>query len=412
MEDAGRRVMEEFGFCPSWGFLEPAPLETLGSYFSPWSRLVRELDSTRADPTASIREKVEQLPLLDHERLESKAELQLAHTLLSCLGMSYVFEEPSCPRPCLPEVLAVPWTSVSTRLAIPPIIIHSTISLSNWRKIDPSGPFELSNLTTIFSLDTTRDLEAFFMVPLLVELASLPAVKAILTAQELASQSPVPWPLFPGLLAKATTAVEEMRRELGQLHTSCDPATFYHVHRPLLSGWKDNPLLPGGLTYLGVSPEPLELSGGSAAQSAALQLLDAGLGVEHQGAEGEFLATMRESYMPPNQRGLIERVREGPSLHKVCSESPLEEVREGFEACLEELVKFRTDHLVLVARYRRRPHHNHRRRQVHPGAEETGEVGGAGEGGGEAPGGAGHRRHAPRHLPQEDQGRHEESRWR
>lgn len=107
--------------------------------------------------------------------------------------------------------------------------------------------------------------------------------------------------MFPGLLAEATTAVEEMRRELGQLHTSCDPATFYHVHRPLLSGWKDNPLLPGGLTYLGVSPEPLELSGGSAAQSAALQLLDAGLGVEHQGAEGEFLATMRESYMPPNQ---------------------------------------------------------------------------------------------------------------
>lgn len=105
-------------------------------------------------------------------------------------------------------------------------------------------------------------------------------------------------------------------------------------------------------------------------------------------------------------------MREGPSLHKVCSESPLEEVREGFEACLEELVKFRTDHLVLVARYRRRPHHNHRRRQVHPGAEETGEVRGAGEGGGEAPGGAGHRRHAPRHLPQEDQGRHEESRWR
>ena len=31
MEDAGKLVMEEFGFCPSWGFLEPEPLETLGS---------------------------------------------------------------------------------------------------------------------------------------------------------------------------------------------------------------------------------------------------------------------------------------------------------------------------------------------------------------------------------------------
>ena len=83
---------------------------------------------------------------------------------------------------------------------MPPIIIHATVSLSNWRKLDPEGAFSLPNLTTIYSLDSTRwlilaslvtedekayhrDLAVFFMVPLLVEEASIPAVKAILTIQ-------------------------------------------------------------------------------------------------------------------------------------------------------------------------------------------------------------------------------------
>ena len=81
---------------------------------------------------------------------------------------------------------------------MPPIIIHATMSLSNWRKLDPEGAFSLPNLTTIYSLDSTRwlipgsslvtkphfrDLAVFFMVPILVEKASIPAVKAILAIQ-------------------------------------------------------------------------------------------------------------------------------------------------------------------------------------------------------------------------------------
>ena len=33
------------------------------------------------------------------------------------------------------------------------------------------------------------------------------------------------------------------------MHSGCDPRVFYNVHRPLLSGWRDNPDLPEGLIY-------------------------------------------------------------------------------------------------------------------------------------------------------------------
>ena len=119
--------------------------------------------------------------------------------------------------------------------------------------------------------------------------------------QALAREEPVPWPQVTLLLATITSAIGEMRQELAQLHEGCRPTTFYHQHRPLLSGWKGNPSLPKGLIYRGVSEEPSQYSGGSAAQSASLQLLDAGLGVVHHGEEGEFLTRMRDEYMPPNQ---------------------------------------------------------------------------------------------------------------
>ena len=78
-------------------------------------------------------------------------------------------QEPSQPRASIPPSLAVPWVNISKRqgavqmivtvlprLGIPPIIVHSTISLNNWRKTDSEGPFTLPNLTTLYSLESSR----------------------------------------------------------------------------------------------------------------------------------------------------------------------------------------------------------------------------------------------------------------
>ena len=33
MTEEAAKVMEEFGFCPTWGFIQPEPLEALGQHF-------------------------------------------------------------------------------------------------------------------------------------------------------------------------------------------------------------------------------------------------------------------------------------------------------------------------------------------------------------------------------------------
>ena len=45
--------------------------------------------------------------------------------------------------------------------------------------------------------------------------------------------------------------------------------------------------MPRGLVYEGVGPEPVELSGGSAAQSSLLHCFDLLLGVQHETDSGD-----------------------------------------------------------------------------------------------------------------------------
>ena len=46
-------------------------------------------------------------------------------------------------------VLAVPLLEVCERLQMPAVLTHSCLVLSNYRLIDPNGPFDTSNLATL-----------------------------------------------------------------------------------------------------------------------------------------------------------------------------------------------------------------------------------------------------------------------
>jgi hypothetical protein len=106
-------------------------------------------------------------------------------------------------------------------------------------------------------------------------------------------------------LREALVGIEGMCNSMETMHEGCHPFIFYHRVRPFLSAWKENPTLPDGVLYKGVSEEPKKYYGGSAAQSSLIPFLDISLGISHAHTESNgFLRAMRE-YMLPTHRDFL-----------------------------------------------------------------------------------------------------------
>lgn len=154
-------------------------------------------------------------------------------------------------------------------------------------------------------------------------------------------------------------------------------------------------MLPRGLLYEGVSNEPILLSGGSAAQSSAIQCFDALLCIQHEDETGKdafpstfdppqmllisescclcgqlialtenvsiflvtdspylgaFLTRMRD-YMPPAHRQLIETLSVHPSLRDIILSQSSSDLCQAYNSCVSALVDLRNYHLNTVTKY-------------------------------------------------------------
>jgi len=106
-------------------------------------------------------------------------------------------------------------------------------------------------------------------------------------------------------LNKVAKGIRAMVDSLTAMREGCHPFIFYHRVRPFLSAWRDNPSLPDGVVYEGVSDERHRYYGGSAAQSSLIPFLDIALGVSHQSSKSQdFLRSMR-AYMPRPHREFL-----------------------------------------------------------------------------------------------------------
>ncbi|XP_043840295.1 indoleamine 2,3-dioxygenase 2 isoform X2 [Dromiciops gliroides] len=297
----------KFHISEDYGFLLPDPLKELSHYYMPWMEIASNL------------------PLL----IES-------HQLRATVDE------------VLPRNLALPFVEVSRTLGLPPILGHSDLVLMNWKKKDPDGPLEIRNLETIVSFPGGESLKGFILVILSVEKAAVPGIKAI--AQVINAVLQTSEDDLLQALKQLRTSIAEMTKALRQMHDYVDPAIFYAVIRIFLSGWKDNPAIPEGLIYEGVSEEPLKYSGGSTAQSTVFHAIDELLGVCHSKESTTFLHRMRE-YMPPSHRAFIEEIHSAPPLREHILSSGSHLLREAYNQCVEALAELRSHHINIVAKY-------------------------------------------------------------
>uniref|UniRef100_A0A8C9RVC4 Indoleamine 2,3-dioxygenase 2-like n=1 Tax=Scleropages formosus TaxID=113540 RepID=A0A8C9RVC4_SCLFO len=321
--------LESFGVSKELGFVLENPLTDLPEYYRPWMALAAEV--THLIEAHQLRDRVKEMPLLSTQYLRSHREQRLAHLALGFITMGYVWQEgQDQPAKVLPKQLAVPYCTVSDLLGLPPILVYADCVLANWKLKDPSKPMEIGNLDTVFTFPGGESCKGFLLVSLLVEKAASTGLKVRYVSLGLSGS--------PCLFQSLSTG-------------HVDPTSFHGILRIFFSGWKNNPMLPDGLRYEGVFQEPLQLSGGSAAQSSAIQCFDALLGVMQTDASaGAFLKHMHD-YMPPAHRALIQTISSRPTMRSYVLSASDSHLFQTYNTCVSHMVDLRDYHLNTVARY-------------------------------------------------------------
>ncbi|XP_074532241.1 indoleamine 2,3-dioxygenase 2-like [Halichoeres trimaculatus] len=338
---------DTFDVSEELGFLLEEPLTDLPDYYRVWLDLANNLH--HLIESRKLRDLVHKMPVLSTHLLSNHQELRLAHLALGFISMGYVWQEGQhAPAEILPKALAWPFWLISRRLGLPPILTYADSVLANWKLRDPSGEMEIGNMDLIFSFPGGESCRGFFIVSQLVEMAANSGITGSLEVMHAMKISDL-INIQKGL-AKVTQSLKKMRETFKLMHKYVDPTVFHGKLRIFLSGWRDNPMLPNGLLYEGVSDEPIFLSGGSAAQSSAIQCFDALLCIQHEDETGAFLTRMRD-YMPPAHRHLIETLSVGPYLRDFIQSHPSPDLCQAYKSCVSALVDLRNYHLNTVTKY-------------------------------------------------------------
>lgn len=336
----------QLGFLP-----DKSPLTTLPETFSSWEQAAHALPKLLLSDQLQVL--LKDLPDFPVAKLVTKPALERAMLLLSFIGHAYVWGG-SKPASILPASLAVPWYEVAQRLGRPPVLSYASYALHNWKRLQPERPVELGNIALLQNFWGGIDEEWFILIHVDIEAKAIPAIASLIPAQSAVADNQ-PQRLLDALQTIGN-ALEAMVRSLKRMPEHCDPFIYYNRVRPFIHGWNNNPSLPDGLLYEGVSAyqnKPQCFRGETGAQSSIIPALDTLLEIEH--ADDPLKAYLLEmrNYMPPEHRDFLNGLAKGPSVRafviREASRTP--ELAAAYNACVRLIERFRAIHLQYAASY-------------------------------------------------------------
>lgn len=336
------------GFNLAHGFLpNQDPLKTLPAPLHPWEELANTLPKLLV--SQQTRGIIRSLPQLDCTLLSQPEEQERAMQLLSYLGHAYVWNE-ATPTDSLPASIAIPWTQLSQSLGRPPVLSYASYALYNWERIDPKKPIELGNIALLQNFLGGIDEEWFILIHVEIEAKAIPALLSILPTLTACKEQDCE-SLAKNLIS-IRSALSAMCDTLGRMPEHCDPYIYYNRVRPYIHGWKDNPALPNGLIYEGVSEIPQFYKGETGAQSSIIPCLDALFAVEHKESPLKQHLLEMKLYMPKEHREFLTYLEQNPSLRDfILAHKGNTSLSELYNQCLELMYEFRKTHLSYAAHY-------------------------------------------------------------
>ncbi|KAJ0104277.1 hypothetical protein J7T55_009441 [Diaporthe amygdali] len=349
------------GFLPS-----EEPLKFLpNSYYEPWELLIHNLQSHLGNGT--LRQKVDQLPVLSTEGLRTEPEWRRAYVILTLLTHSYVWGGDKAAE-ILPPTLSVPLLAISQHLEVPPVATYAALNL--WNFSSSTDCFtDLDSLKSPHTFTGTEDESWFLCVSVAMEAQGayimpmmLKALRAIHTRD---------YDTIAAALDELSVCIRKVGVLLDRMRERCDPMVFYHKIRPFLAGSMNMAAsgLPKGLFYDEGNGQGSwqQWRGGSNGQSSLIQFWDVVLGVTHTSdgsnnphskggkpEEKSFHQEVRE-YMPGGHRRFLEHIGRSGSIRSLAmmptSGEKHARMQEAYAAATKTLTEFRNKHLGIVTTY-------------------------------------------------------------
>ncbi|HEX9807157.1 MAG TPA: indoleamine 2,3-dioxygenase [Alteraurantiacibacter sp.] len=291
-------------------------------------------------------------PGLDEWACEAAEEqVRTAMVRYSFLVQAYVWGEPVAPA-YLPANLSRPIVAIADRLRQAPILPYSGYVLDNWARLDKAGVIALDNIYMFQNFLGGDDENWFVMVHVAIEAEAGAlldgAVRLIGAAKERDHAE------AERLLTSMDEAWDRIYAVFKRMPDRCDPYIYFHRVRPYIHGWANNPALDGGLIYEGVEKfggKPQAFRGQTGSQSSIVPSMDALLGVRHSADPLKAFLDELHEYRPVEHRRFIEDLAAQSQVREFVAEAGSDGLKQAFNACVEQVARFRTRHLEYAANY-------------------------------------------------------------
>jgi indoleamine 2,3-dioxygenase len=280
----------------------------------------------------------------------SDEQVRTAMVHYSFLVQSYVWSEAEAPA-ILPANLAIPIVAIGDHLGLPPLLPYSGYVLDNWYRLDKEGGIDLDNIAMHQNFLGGQDENWFVLVHVAIEAESGRALQLATELVKAATQQDAA--KVEQLLTEMNSVWDAINAHFDRMPERCDPYIYYQRVRPYIHGWKNNPALPDGLIYEGVAKftgKPQAFRGQTGSQSSIVPAMDGLFQVAHQSDPlREFLDELH-AYRPPKHRAFIEAIRDASTLRDF-AKTQNQSLKDAFNACVEQVARFRTRHLEYAASY-------------------------------------------------------------
>jgi indoleamine 2,3-dioxygenase len=346
--------LSDYGMSRERGFLSPYEIDEvfLPTRFDEVVGTAERLTDLLS--TGRVRHWLDALPTPEVESWVKKAPEEQVRTMMvhySFLVQAYVWGE-DVPPAHLPACLAKPIVAIADRLGQAPLLPYSAYVLDNWARIDKDGPISLDNIRMVQNFLGGSDENWFVMVHVAIEAEAGVlldnAVKLVAAARrEDAGECET-------LLIEMDLAWERIYANFARMTERCDPYVYFHRVRPYIHGWANNPALGEGLVYEGVEKfvgKPQAFRGQTGSQSSIVPSMDALFGVHHSDDPLKTFLDELHHYRPVPHRRFIEDLARDSKLRAFVERSNVPALRDAFNACLEQVARFRTRHLEYAASY-------------------------------------------------------------